>query len=147
MSERKKIWNEQQDDLELLALEISEVKGILREVSQQISRIDRRVRVALPPSDNLVGKSPPKILETKEAHTIVTELTKRARAGEQIEHALTRMNVKGELSVLARELGMTNKKLPPKRDLVRRISTRIRQRASVETGIHGGAEANTKIPV
>ena len=33
MSERKKIWNEQQDELELLALEISEVKGILREVS------------------------------------------------------------------------------------------------------------------
>lgn len=145
MSQEKKIWNEQQDELELLAQEISEVKCILREVSQQISRIDRRVRAALPSSESLVGKTPPKCLETKETHTIVTELTKRAGAGEQIEHALTRMNVKGELSVLARELGMTNKKLPPKHDLVRRISTRIRQRASVQAGIHEGAEANTKI--
>ena len=145
MSQEKKIWNEQQDELELLTLEISEVKCVLREVSQQISRIDRRVRAALPSSESLFGKNPPKCLETKETHTIVTELTKRARAGEQIEHALTRMNVKGELSVLARELGMTNKKLPPKHDLVRRIATRIRQRASVQASIHEGAEANTKI--
>lgn len=144
MSEGKNIRNEQRDELELLALEISEVKCILREVSQQISRIDRRVRVALSSSENIVGKNTPKRLETKETHTIVTELTKRAGAGEQIEHALTRMNVKGELAILARELGMTNTKLPPKHDLVRRISTRIRQRASVQASIHEGAEANTK---
>ena len=145
MNKGKKIWHEQQDDLESLAREISEIKSILREVSQQILRIDRRVRVVLPSPEKSVKKGARKRLETKSAHAIVTRLTKRARDGEQIEDELRRMNVKDELSVLARELGMTNTKLPPKHDLVRRISTRIRQRVSVEIGIHEGAEINSDI--
>jgi hypothetical protein len=39
--------------------------------------------------------------------------------------------------LIAKALGMTNDKLPPKDELVRRISTRIRQSASVTTGIQG----------
>ena len=48
------------------------------------------------------------------------------------------MTVKNELAVLARELGMTNTKLPPKDELVRRISTRLRQKASVASGFRVG---------
>lgn len=137
MNRDKNIWHEQRDELKLLAQEISEIKIILREVSQQISRIDRRVRAALPPPRQPAIKNTPKRLEEKKAPVIISRLTKCARDGEQIEDELRRMNVKDELSVLARELGMTNTKLPPKNDLVRRISTRIRQRASIKIGIPG----------
>ena len=145
MTEKNKIWNDKQVELQSLALEISDLKIILREVSQQIARIDRRVRVVLPNPSKPAKKSPPKSLESERAQTIVTRLTDRARAGEQIEDELRRMSVKNELSVLAREFGMTNTKLPPKNELVNRISTRIRQRASVQTGIYKGAKADSEI--
>lgn len=45
------------------------------------------------------------------------------------------MTVKNELAVLARELGLTNTKLPAKDDLVRRIATRIRQGSIVTRGL------------
>ena len=98
---------ENSDELEFLALEISEFKNVLREMSRQVSRIERRVKAA---------------------------------GGEQIESELRRMTVKKELAILARNLGMTNTRLPPKDDLVRRISTRLRQRASVVSGIHGSLQ-------
>ncbi len=47
------------------------------------------------------------------------------------------MSVKNELAVLARPLGMTNTRLPPKDDLVQRISTRLRQSAVVARGMYG----------
>lgn len=146
MNKEKNIWHDQQNDLESLALEISEIKNILRELSQQILRIDRRVRVVLPSPEKFVDKKSARPrLEAKSACAIVSRLTKHARDGEQIEDELRRMNVKDELSILARELGMTNTKLPPKHDLVRRIATRIRQRASVEIGICRAAEPNSGI--
>lgn len=59
MSIDKKIYADNQDELELLALELSELKGILRELSQQVLRIERRVKAALPAPQNplLLSKS------------------------------------------------------------------------------------------
>ena len=71
-------------------------------------------------------------------------LTELADRGGQLESELRRMTVKNELAVLARQLGMTNTKLPPKDELVRRISTRLRQSASVTSGIRGGAQADRR---
>lgn len=123
------------EELKLLTLELSEVKNILREVSQQMLRIERRVRVALssfqkPPSSNGL-----KQLDKSAVSSTVSQLTERAKKGEQIEDELRHMAVKNGLAVLARELGMTNTKLPPKDELIRRISTRIRQKAHVVYGI------------
>ena len=139
---------EQQNDIESLALEISEIKVTLREISQQILRIDRRVRAVLPsPKKTVVNSVSTNCIEMKKAQSIINELTKHARDGQQIEDDLRSMNMKYELSIIARELGMTNKKLPPKHDLVRRISARIRQRVSVETGIQEGVETNSDVIV
>lgn len=131
---------ENADELELLALEISEFKNVLRELSQQVSRIERRVKAALPPSRQTTKAARSSPMDETDARRMVDRLTERAKGGEQIESELRRMTVKKELAILARNLGMTNTRLPPKDDLVRRISTRLRQRASVVSGIHGGLQ-------
>ena len=129
------IYTESGEELELLALELSEVKSILRELSQQILRVERRVRVALPPSQKPTNSNNLRKLDENAASSTINDLTERAKKGEQIENELRGMTVKNGLAVLARELGMTNTKLPPKDELIRRISSRIRQRAHVVYGI------------
>lgn len=119
------------DDLELLALEVSELKGVMRDVSQQMSRIERRVKAALPSPVNSERQRPRGPLDSRRARVVIDRLTERARNGERIEDELRNMTLKNGLAVLARALGMTNSKLPPKDDLVRRLSTRIRQRAAI----------------
>ena len=131
---------ENADELELLALEISEFKNVLREMSQQASRIERRVKAALPSSRQTTKAARRSPMDETAARRMVDRLTERAKGGEQIESELRRMTVKKELAILARSLGMTNTRLPPKDDLVRRISTRLRQRASVVSGIHGSLQ-------
>ena len=140
MSLDKEICARDHNDLELLALEISEVRSALRELSQQVLRIERRVRAALPPPEKPTRIKRRQRLDGSAARRTIGRLTKRAKYGEQIEVELRDMTVKDELAVLARELGMTNTKLPPKDDLVRRISTRLRQGASVSSGIREGIE-------
>ena len=135
---------EDRNDLERLALELSEVKGVLRELSQQLLRIERRLRTALPPPDKSVQPARGKRIGEDAARRLIDRLTERAGAGERIESELRRMTVKGELTALARSLGMTNARLPPKDDLVRRISTRLRQGASVVGGIQEGARENSR---
>ncbi len=49
----KNICTGHEEELELLTLELSEVKSILRELSQQLLRIERRVRAVLPPPKEL----------------------------------------------------------------------------------------------
>ena len=139
MKQREESSLRDKEELELLALEISEAKSILREMSQQMSRIERRVRAALP-STGSARKGPRERLDANSIRTVIIRLTECARSGKQIENELRRMTVKDELALLARELGMTNTKLPPKDDLIRRISTRLRQRASVESGIREAAQ-------
>lgn len=140
MNPNKIIWTGNQDELELLALEISEVKNILRELSQQVLRIDRRVSAVLPRPEKPISPDyrRQQCLNKSTARSTIDKLSERAKDGEQIENVLRRMKVKDGLAVLAKELGMTNTKLPPKDDLIRRISTRIRQRASVASGIREG---------
>ena len=124
------------DELELVALEIGEVKTALRELSQQVLRIERQLKAVLP-SPQAAAKSYLRPRVDSDAVIVTLErLTEAAKNNEQIENELRRMTVKRELAMLARELGMTNTKLPPKDELVRRISTRLRQRASVTSGIH-----------
>ena len=129
------IFPEPGEELKLLALELSKVKNILHELSQQMLRIERRVRAALPSSQKPLGSNSPKQLDKSAVSGTISQLTERAKKGEQIEDELRGMTVKNGLAVLARELGMTNTKLPPKDELIRRLSTRIRQQASVEYGI------------
>lgn len=129
------IYPEPGEELKLLTLELSEVKNILREVSQQILRVERRVRVALPSPQKPPGSNGLKRLDKSAVSSTISQLTERAKKGEQIENELRGMTVKNGLAMLARELGMTNTKLPPKDELIRRIATRIRQRAHVVYGI------------
>ncbi len=140
MKRQPVLSSKDREEVELLALEISELRGVLREISQQVLRIERRIRSILPHSE--VGARP-RLGTHRERHfdkNIINHLTERAKEGAQIENELRRMTVKHELAKVARELGMTNTKLPPKDDLIRRIATRIRQRASVADGIRKGAE-------
>lgn len=129
------MYPQKREDLELLALELSEVKNILRELSQQVLRVERRVKVALPPSQKPTNSNSLRKLDNSAVSSTINDLTERAKKGEQIENELRGMTVKNGLAVLARELGMTNTKLPPKDELIRRLSTRIRQQASVVYGI------------
>lgn len=126
---------EHQNEIELLALEISELKNVLRELSQQVLRIERRIRSVLPNSEarSVLGR----VDHNGDyfARNVINRLTESAKEGNQIENELRHMTVKQELSKVAKELGMTNTKLPPKDVLIRRISTRIRQRASVTSSI------------
>ena len=144
MSIDKKIYAGNQDELELMALELSELKGILRELSQQVLRIERRVKAALPAPQKQSKSNPRQRLDESTARRTISRLRERARDGEQIESELRDMTVKNELAVMARELGMTNAKLPPKDDLVRRISTRLRQSASVVSSIHEGVREDSE---
>ena len=105
MSIDKKIYAGNQDELELLALELSELKGILRELSQQVLRIERRVKAALPApqgSRNQIHVNG--LMKALRAVPSIV-LRERARHGEQIESELSNMTVKNELVVMARELG------------------------------------------
>ena len=133
------IYPEPGEELELLALELSEVKNILRELSQQVLRVERRVRAALPSSQKSPASNGLKQLDKSAVSSTISQLTERAKKGEQIEDELRGMTVKDGLVVLARELGMTNTKLPPKDELIRRLSSRIRQRAQVVYGIREAA--------
>ena len=139
MKVKIKLSSEDREELELLVLEISELRGVLREISQQVIRIERRVRAILPHSGMAAG---PRVGRSQDrnvaAKDIINHLTKRVNEGVQIENELRRMTVKHELVKVARELGMTNRKLPPKDALIRGISARIRQRASVADGIRKG---------
>ena len=123
------------EELKLLALELSKVKNILHELSQQMLRIERRVRAVLPSSQKPTNSNNLRKLDENAASSTIDDLTERAKKGEQIENELRGMTVKNGLAMLARELGMTNTKLPPKDELIRRISSRIRQRAHVVYGI------------
>ena len=144
MSLDKKIYAENQDELELLVLELSEIKGSLRELSQQVLRIERRIRAVLPAPEKPSKSKHRQRLDGSTARYTIGRLTESAKKGEQIESELRNMTVKGELAVMARELGMTNTKLPPKDDLVRRISTRLRQSASVVGGIQEGVREDSE---
>ncbi|MBI3702385.1 MAG: hypothetical protein HY244_00695 [Rhizobiales bacterium] len=75
-------------------------------------------------------------LDEAAAQQVIASLKERISKGEQIESQLTDYSVKPNLQIIARILGMTNVKLPPKDELVRRISTRLRQSVSVTTGFH-----------
>ena len=122
-------------EIELLAQEVSELRNALRELSRQILRIERRIWSVLPRSKQSARPSLGKHSEEHFAVSVINRLTESAKEGREIENDLRQMTVKPELVKVARELGMTNTKLPPKDDLVRRISTRIRQKASLARGI------------
>ena len=138
MSLERKMYVDNRDELELVLLELLEVKSVLRELSQQVLRVERQVRAVLPTTEKSPKSKRRQHLDKTDVRRTIGRLTERAKEGVQIENELRNMTVKGELAVMARELGMTNTKLPPKDDLIRRISTRLRQSASVVSGIYEG---------
>lgn len=121
-------------ELELLALELSDVKEALHEISRQVRRIERRVDAALPQASKRTEPVRRVKLDDSVARQTITRMREDAVNGLRIEDELRRMTVKNELVPLARELGLTNAKLPPKDGLVRLIATRIRQGAIVARG-------------
>ena len=131
MNENRYAGNREQ--LEMLALELSEVKDTLQEMSRQLRRIERRANVVLPPPEKEKKRGRSRIDE-KAVRETIDRLTESARKGERIEAALRRMTVKNELAVIASKLGMTNARLPPKDELVRSLAARIRQSAMVRDG-------------
>ena len=138
------IYTDPGEELKLLALELSEVKNILRELSQQVLRVERRVKVALLSSQKPTSSNSLRKIDNSAVSSTISQLAERANKGEQIEDELRHMTVKNGLAVLARELGMTNTKLPPKDELIRRISTRIRQQARVVYGIREAVRGDSK---
>ena len=126
-----------QNDIRSLLEELGAVKEILRELSRQLLRMERRVRVAIPAT---AGASPNRMkrphLNEQTARQILEKLKERVSKGEQVEAQLREYSVKPDLQTFAKLLGMTNTKLPPKDELVRRISTRLRQAVSVTSRIH-----------
>ena len=124
------------EELETLFLEILEMRNVLHEMSQQLVRIERRVRITLPKSEHRLSLRRQKIkLDEATAKREVEKLKESVKNGVQIEDELRKMSVKNELAMIARELGMTNTALPPKNDLIRRISSRVRQAVSVYSSI------------
>ena len=121
-------------ELELVAQEILDVKNYLRELSRQLIRIERLIKAALPPDEKRATPTPRQELKRDGACQMIDRLKERAIEGLQIEDELRRMTVKNELVPLARELGLTNAKLPPKDELVGLIATRLRQGAIVARG-------------
>ena len=124
------------DSVTRLAKEVTDLKGVLQDISQQIRRIERRIDYVLPhekrsqtrKASNGVKKTPT-MSETNTRETI--ERMKQHLYDEkpvaEIQSELRKMNVKRELTPIAREFGMTNAALPPKDELIMRIITRIQQ--------------------
>jgi hypothetical protein len=139
--------NQSEHEGGVLLKELSDIKEILREISRELLRIERRVKAAFPGSA-AVGRNgrssarkKPK-LDEQSARELLNTLKDRVSNGEQIETELRGYLVKPDLQMLARILGMTNAKLPPKDQLVSRISTRLRQSVSVTRGIYQAASSS-----
>lgn len=131
-----------QDELELLTLEISEIQSAIRELSQQMRRIERLVKAVLPQPPKQSISDHRQHLDGITAKQAINRLVEQVENGGQIQNALRNMTVKNELAVIASELGMTNTKLPAKDELIRRISTRIRQQVVVAKGLRAGLQDN-----
>jgi hypothetical protein len=133
-----------QDDIRLIVQELAEVKELLQESSRQLQRIDRQMKAAFPAVVASVRTARPAVkkmrLDEQAAQKVIADLKERVAKGEQIENELKGYLVKPDLQVVARILGMTNTKLPPKDQLIRQISTRLRQSVSVTTGFHEEAK-------
>lgn len=134
MKTNKPLYNGDPRELELVAQEIQDVKNYLRELSRQLVRIERLIKAALPPDEKRATPKPRQDLKRDSARQMIERLKEQAIEGLQIEDELRRMKVKNELTVLARELGLTNARLPPKDELVGLIATRLRQGAIVARG-------------
>jgi hypothetical protein len=132
--------DEADDEIRLLVQELANVKESMREASRQLLRIERRIAAAFPGAVTRTSRkssvrNKPRLDEAK-AEELIRILKGKIEKGEQIERELGQYSVKPELQIVARILGLTNVKLPPKDELVRRISTRLRQSVSVSTGFH-----------
>lgn len=140
----KHLIGNQMGDVKRLADEVAELKGVLRDISQQARRIERRIDAVLPAGDRQ-GKSratngaprTEKYAATPDivARQQIKELLEAMRRGKDVGPRLRDMTVKKELTAIARVLGMTNTKLPPKTELVGRITTRLRQSAMLTENI------------
>jgi len=135
-----------QDDVRALLDDLAAIKEALRDISRQLLRIERRAKLAIPVTPGTAAvqtrgfatEQRPRLNEDT-AQKLVDDLKDKVSRGEQVETRLKSYSVKPELQVVARILGITNTKLPPKDELIRRISTRLRQSVSVMTGIHTAA--------
>jgi hypothetical protein len=125
---------EKDEGLAALTHELREIKDLLKDISRELSRIERRAEVVFPKAPKGTrSKTAP--LDEEAARALVAHLTEKVGRGEDVDPTLRGYKVKPDLQAIASILGMTNAKLPPKAELVQRISTRLRQSSSVK---HGG---------
>ena len=122
--------------IQKLAKEVAGLKGVLQDITQQVRRIERRIDYALPDEKRSKAKKSqhsaeeaPTLSEIQARETIerMTQHIIDRKPVEDIHAELRGMNVKRELTPIAREFGMTNTALPPKTELVLNIITRLRQ--------------------
>jgi hypothetical protein len=135
MNQKSSSSNE--EDILLILEELSDVKATLKQAAQQMLRIERRVKAALPKSasPNSTARVARVRLNDASAGAVIESLKEMLANGQDIERKLFDYSVKPDLQSIARALGMTNAKLPPKDDLVRRIAARLRQGVSVSAGL------------
>jgi hypothetical protein len=122
------------EDMESVLLELMEVRDTLKAIQQQTSRMERRLKVAMGVGSQASKQNRPH-LRQEDARSVIQSLRGQLESGVQIERELQKYSVKPDLQYIASELGLTNAKLPPKDELVRRISTRLRQAAAISAGI------------
>lgn len=133
-------WGDKVEHIQKLADEVAGLKGVLQDISQQIRRIERRIDLILPEGTREKGHKvranggnrsvKPPTMNKIEARQTIDRLTENLREGKSVESVqseLRDLTVKHGLLSIARELGMTNRALPPKTELVMNIITRLRQ--------------------
>jgi hypothetical protein len=123
-------------NLSQIASELRETKELLREISRDILRIERRLKALLPGTEIRRPTTKPGIIkDDTSASQLVDELKRDLERGVQIEGRLRGFAMRPDLQRVASLLGMTNAKLPPKDELVRRIATRLRQNLTMSQNL------------
>jgi len=127
------------DDVSRVVSELAEIKDLLREISREILRIERRVKAVIPrsqmPASRGLRSVPRPPMDDEAANRVIQSLRNELSLQGSVETKLRQLTVKPELASIARALGMTNTKLPTKDELIRRIATRLRQSAAVSESL------------
>ena len=139
--------------------EIAGMKNVVREVSDQLRRMERRVKTALAVRPGTAGARaavrPPSAVRASSAangasrmseeaaRAMLEKMTEQTRRGESVEEQLRAMTVKGDLAAIARVLGLTYAKFP-KSELIRMILVKIREDVLLSERYGSGADAPEK---
>lgn len=152
-------WEDKVEYVQNLAKEVADLKGVLQDISQQVRRIERRIDLLLPEGAQTKNRKtasgggrvmkPLTMSKTQARQTIkrMNEHLCNDKPIANIQTELRNMNVKRELTPIAREFGMTNTALPPKTELIKNIITRLRQSVMLTENIRKMPRVTTETHV